>query len=141
MVGAIDSGWVAAIATMFLAAGTVGGVVFDRRRTARRDREDEAKVEAEAPATELTATSKAAEAIARAAALLIAPFQATIADMQKEHGALREAISTSRAAEEKCQRDLAEVRGKLREVTDRLGIEPAADPAAAASPPESPDTP
>lgn len=159
MLAGIDSGWVAGIATAFLAAGTVGGVIIDRRRTARRDRKEEAKDEAEAakeraeaPAVQVVATTQAAEALARAAASLIEPFQRTIHEMTLEQGALREAVTISRAAEERCRVELAECRAelvvvraelagtkrevdetkrdaagtkaKVREVTDKLGMEP-----------------
>lgn len=131
LLAGIDPGWAAAIGTLLLAAGGFAGLFLEQRRARRKEEKDEATKNAEAPALELTATSKAAEAIARAAASLIAPFQQTISDMSREHGALREAISTSRQAEEKCQADLQHVRTelhetrvKLREVTEHLGIDP-----------------
>jgi phage shock protein A len=131
---AIDSGWVAAIGTLTLGVAAVGAIWADRRWRLRQERKKEAEDRAEVPSRELSAASVAAESIARAAASLIAPFQETIANMQQEHGALREAVTVSRAAEEQCKRELNDLRAehvkvqsKLREVTDRLGIPPNGD--------------
>lgn len=112
-----DTGVLAAV----VAAGcALAGIYFQRQIQHRKD----AKTAEEAPAREMNAMGQTAEVIARAAASLIAPFQQTIADMQRELGALREALNLSRAAEAKCQAELGEVRSKLREVTDHLGLEP-----------------
>lgn len=131
ILGGVDSGWATGIGSLLLALGTGGGIYFQQRRQKRQDKKTDDEHEAEAPVRELNATSQAAEAIARAAASLIAPFQQTIAGQSHELGELREAITTSRLAEEKCQvdlaqvrTDLAEARAKLREVTDHLGLEP-----------------
>lgn len=120
----LDSGWVAAFGTVVLGGATVAAVYADRRWRRRQEKKKEAVDRAEAPANELSAASKAVTAVASAAASLIAPFQATITQLQVEQGALREAVTVSRAAEEKCKVELAEVREKLREATDKLGIPP-----------------
>lgn len=117
---AIDSGWAAAIGSLLLASGGLLGLLLEQRRRRRSDKKADRKAEAEAPSLELNATSKAAEAIARAAASLISPFQETIAGLTRECGALREAITTSRSAEEKCQRDLAECRAELASVKTKV---------------------
>jgi hypothetical protein len=121
---AIDSGWAAAIGTLILAVGTVAGLLLEQRRRKRVDAKADAVHEAEAPALELTATSKAAEAIARAAASLIAPFQQTIADNQREMGVLREAVRVVTEREAECQAELARYKTKLTEVTNHLGLDP-----------------
>jgi hypothetical protein len=54
-----------------------------------------------------------------------------VRQLQNEQGALREAVTVSRSAEEACRAELAAVREdllatqlKLREVTDHLDIDP-----------------
>lgn len=134
LLAGVDSGWATGIGTVVAALAAVGGILFQQRRQHRQDLAAVAKEEEEAPGKELVATSQAAEAIARAAASLIAPFQLTIAGQSHELGALREAVAVSRTAEEKCQQDLAKVKEelhacclKLREVTDHLGLEPSGE--------------
>lgn len=121
---AIDSGWAAAIGTLILAFGSVTAVYLDRRRARKVDQKADAKEKAEAPAVELNATSKAAEALARAASQLILPFQSTIAQMSEEHAVMREQCRVSKAAEERCRTELADVRAELRMIKERVGIDP-----------------
>lgn len=131
LIASFDSGWVGALGTVIVGAAAVGAILLDRGWRQRQERKQEKEDAVEAPARELNATSQAAETVARAAAALLDPLQRTIANMQTEQGALREAVTVSRTAEEKCKDELAEVRAdlaltkaKLREVTDRLQIPP-----------------
>lgn len=131
MIAGIDSGWAAAAGTLILALGTVTGLWLEQRRTRRKALREEAAKDARLPSDEMTATTHAAEAIARASAQLIQPFQDAIRSQEGQIGELREAVRNVQAREAECQRELESTkvelhatRLKLREVTDTLGLHP-----------------
>lgn len=99
------------------------------RRLRNQDIAKQATDRAEAPAHEMTAMGRTAEVLASAAATLVAPLQATINAQQQQLGVLAEKAARSEESERKCQLDLASVRNTLREVTERIGIDPPAPPA------------
>lgn len=117
LLAGLGPSWTSAIGTVALGAGGLLTWLYQRRKDRSADAAERAKRKAERPIQEVSAMSAGAEAIARAATALIEPLQKEIQD-------LRDEVTTSRTAEEKCQRDLAEVRTKLREVTDHLGLGP-----------------
>ncbi len=139
MLANIDSGWAAAIGSLILAVGTVSGLYLEQRRQKRKAAKDDAVQEARQPSEEMVATTHAAEAIARASASLIQPFQDAIRNQEGQLGELREAVRNVQARERQCQLELEacrselrdtkgelhETRRKLREVVDRTpGVDP-----------------
>ncbi len=128
----LDSGWVAALAALLLASGTATGLFLSERRTRRKDLKDAREEDARLPSDEMTATTHAAEAIARASAQLITPFQDAIRNQEGQIGELREAVRNVQIREETCRHELEaaraelhDTRRKLREVIDQIpGVDP-----------------
>lgn len=125
--GMLSAGWVVAYIAV---AGFVGGIlkwVYDRFVK-------KAEKHAQEPANELTAMGKTAEAVARASASLIGPFQEALRQNALDLGAQREAITTLQGQLTSHQEQLVDIRAsearcqqKLREFADQLGLDPNGD--------------
>lgn len=125
----ISSSWAIVWVTLIALIPSVLTYLHGERRVKNQEIKRTAQDEAQAPAHEMTAMGRTAEVLASAAATLVAPLQATITAQQKEIGVLQEKAHKHEDAERRCQLDLASVRATLREVTERVGVDPPAPPA------------